>query len=449
MGNTQETSYVKEYMKYACLNVLGMVGLSCYILADTFFVSKGLGANGLAALNLAIPVYSFIHGCGLMFGMGGATKYSIYRSQGANRDADIIYSNIMLVAAGFAGIFLLAGLFLSQSITSWLGADQEIFAMTHTYLKVILLYAPVFIMNDVLNCFVRNDGNPKLSMFAMLGSSMTNIVLDYVFIFPLHMGIFGAVFATGLSSATGILILSGYWWSRKNKVHFVKTKMQWNRILSSVSLGFPSLVTEVSSGIVMIVFNTILLKLQGNVGVAAYGVIANLSLVVTAVYTGIAQGVQPLLSRTYGTNDRKNMRRLLCCAMVTMLILSCMVYGLILLFADPIARVFNSEQNGQLQEIAVSGLKLYFTGIVFVGFNIILSVFFTSTEKALPAHIISLMRGLLLVVPMAFLLSSLWKMTGVWLALPVTEGIVAVLGVILYRRFGRKIIFKTTAEEPI
>ncbi|MDO4324691.1 MAG: MATE family efflux transporter [bacterium] len=438
MGNTQETSYVKEYMKYACLNVLGMMGLSCYILADTFFVSKGLGANGLAALNLAIPVYSFIHGCGLMLGMGGATKYAIYRSQGRSRNADSMYSNTLFVSAVFAGIFLLGGAFLSEHITAWLGADDEIFAMTNIYLRVIMLYAPAFIMNDVLNCFVRNDGNPKLSMFAMLGSSMTNIVLDYVLIFPLHMGIFGAVFATGLSSTTGILILSGHWWSRKNKVHFVKTKMQWRRMFFSVSLGFPSLVTEVSSGIVMIVFNMILLNLEGNIGVAAYGVIANLSLVITAIYTGIAQGVQPLLSRTYGTNDKKNMRRLLCCAMATMFVLSCVVYGLVFLFADPITQIFNSEQNRRLQEIAVSGLKLYFTGIVFVGCNIILSVFFTSTEKAFPAHIVSLMRGLILIVPMAFLLSSLWKMTGVWLALPVTEGIVAVLGVILYRKFGRR-----------
>lgn len=433
----RERSYFKEYLKYATLNVLGMIGLSCYILADTFFVSKGLGTNGLAALNLAIPVYSFVHGCGLMLGMGGATKYSIYRSQKEIRDADIMYSNTVFSAAVFAFVFMLIGLFLSKNITACLGADAEIFEMTDTYLKVILLYAPVFIMNDVLNCFVRNDGNPKLSTFAMLGSSLTNIILDYVFIFPLHMGIFGAVFATGLSSATGILIVSGHWWSKKNHFHLVRVGIQGSRMRASVSLGFPSLVTEVSSGIVMIVFNGIILKLQGNVGVAAYGVIANISLVVTAVYTGVAQGVQPLFSRVYGIGDRKTMRHLLCYAMVTMLILTCAIDAFLFVSADSIAALFNSERNPQLQEIAVDGLRLYFTGIVFVGFNSILSVFFTSTEKALPAHIISLMRGLILVVPVTMLLSSLWNMTGVWLALPITEGIVAVLGGILYRKLGK------------
>lgn len=109
----EQRQYLKDFIRYASLNVLGMVALSCYILADTFFVSQGLGANGLAALNLAIPVYNFIHGSGLMLGMGGAIKYSVYRSQGNFRKTDAVFTNTVTLALGFALCFVCAGLFLS------------------------------------------------------------------------------------------------------------------------------------------------------------------------------------------------------------------------------------------------------------------------------------------------------------------------------------------------
>lgn len=424
----------KEYAKYTSLSVLGMIGLSCYILADTFFVSKGLGTNGLTALNLAIPIYSFIHGSGLMLGMGGATKYAVFKGQKSYQNADRVFSNTVYTAFLLAAVFLLTGVLFSERITLLLGGDAEVFSMTNTYLKVILLFAPAFIMNDVLICFVRNDGNPRLSMLAMLIGSLSNIVLDYIFIFPLRMGIFGAVLATGFAPIISMLILSGHWKKKQNCFHLKKEKPNSGMIVSVLSLGFPSLIAEVASGIVIIVFNTIILRIQGNVGVAAYGVIANLSLVVIAVYTGIAQGMQPLVSRAYGHHDTMSISRVFRYARRTMLAASCIIYLSIFFFAAPIAGIFNSEHNIQMQNIAAEGLKLYFTAVVFVGFNIVISMFFTATEKALPAQLISLIRGFIIIIPMAFFLSSLAGITGVWLTFPVTEGIVAVLGVFLYTR---------------
>ena len=166
----------RDFVQYSSFNVLGMLGLSCYILADTFFVSKGLGTNGLTALNLAIPVYSLIHGSGLLIGMGGGTKYSIQNIQGDRREANRIFTNAVLLAGLFATFFVLAGIFLAGPITSVLGADDRVFLMTETYLKVLLLFSPAFLMNNVLLCFVRNDGAPQLSMAAMTGGSLSNIV---------------------------------------------------------------------------------------------------------------------------------------------------------------------------------------------------------------------------------------------------------------------------------
>lgn len=330
----KEKSCFKDFMKYSSLNVLGMIGLSCYILADTFFVSKALGSNGLTALNLAIPVYSFINGSGLMIGMGASTKYSIFKSQGNKEKANEIFTNATMLTAFILGIFLLIGIFCSGFLVRLLGADNTVFKMSKIYLQVILLFAPMFMTNNLLLCFIRNDGAPQLSMAAMIIGSLSNIILDYVFIFPLGMGILGAAFATGLAPVISILVLLPFLLKKKNQFHLKKCRLSRKLSLEIFSSGLPSLITEVSSGIVMIIFNTIILNISGNIGVAAYGVIANLSLVVISIYTGIAQGIQPILSSNYGLKNK----------------------------------------------------KIYFLACMFAGFNIVISVYFTSIAYPIPAN---------------------------------------------------------------
>lgn len=427
-----KSSCFRNFAKYTSLNVMGMIALSCYILADTFFVSKGLGANGLAALNLAIPIYSFIHGSGLMIGIGGGTKYSILKSQEENSGANRIFTNAVCLAAIFAVFFVLVGLFFSEYITSLLRADENVFDMSNTYLKVILLFAPFFLLNNVLLCFVRNDGAPHLSMAAMIGGSLSNVVLDWVFIFPCGMGIFGAVFATGLAPIISMIILSPHFIKKRNGFHFTKCRLHKRISAEILSSGVPSLVTEVSSGVVMIVFNAIILNLEGNMGVAAYGVIANLSLVIIATFTGIAQGIQPIMSRSYGMNDSGSINTILRYALITMLIFSAVIYTIVFFGASQIAGIFNSEQNAVLQKIAEEGLRLYFIACPFAGFNVILSMYFTSCERPKPAHLISVLRGFIVIIPAAFLLSLIGKIKGVWCAFPATEILVAVIGAVLF-----------------
>ena len=434
----KERTLFREFLWYASLNILGMLGLSCYILADTFFVAQGLGADGLAALNLAIPVYSFVHGTGLMLGMGGATRYAIFRGQGSEKNGDRVFSQTLQLGAAFAVLFMTSGLLFSRQLAALLGADETGFSMTNTYLKVILLFAPAFIGNDILICFVRNDGNPRLSMTGMLLGSFSNIILDYVFIFPFGMGIFGAVLATGFAPVISMLILSSHIRSGKNRFHFRRQRPRREAAASVIALGFPSLITEVSSGLVIIVFNILILGLAGNTGVAAYGVIANLSLVVISLYTGIAQGVQPLMSRAWGRQERGEALKAFCYAVGLALLISAAVYAILMLFTAPLVSVFNSEGDARLQEMAEYGMRIYFKAIPFAGFNIVLSVLFTSTEQALPAQLVSLLRGLILIVPAAVFLSGAAGLTGVWLAFPVTEGTVAALGAVLLARTVRQ-----------
>ena len=181
-------------------------------------------------------------------------------------------------------------------------------------------------------------------------------------------------------------------------------------------------------------FNIIILGLAGNTGVAAYAVIANTSIVAVSIFTGIAQGGQPLISAAHGIGDKDRLRAVLRYSVISQLVIALMVYLAIAFFTTPIAAIFNSEHIDSLQRMAEDGMKIYFTGLFFSGFNIIISAFFAASEKIIPAQTITILRGFALIVPMAFIMSKAAGLTGVWLAYPVTEFIVAAISIIFYIR---------------
>lgn len=427
-------SILKKFTRYSVSNIFGMMAISVYILADTFFIARGVGTLGLTALNIAIPAFSFIQGSGLMLGIGAATKYSILKAQRQEKESDEIFSLAVISGLIISLFFVFLSIMASKHLVKILGADESIFDITVTYLRVILCFAPSFIINAIFLCFVRNDQAPALAMIAMVIGSFSNIVLDYIFVFPLNMGMFGAALATGCAPVIGLCILSLHKFRGKNNFKLVKCKLDFIKIFGILKLGLPSLITEMANGVVIIVFNILILGISGNIGVAAYGIIANISMVVTAIYTGISQAIQPLLSNCYGLKDTSGMKKIFKYALVLMLALSLVIYVILYFYASDIAFIFNKENDNTLQTMAVEGLKVYFTATPFLGFNIIISIVFISMEKALPAQIISLCRGLFIIVPSAIILSKLFLMPGIWSSLLVCECIVAMIGIyFLYR----------------
>ena len=432
---------LQEFWKYVSQSVLSQLGVSCYILADTYFISKGVGADGLTALNLAIPVFSVMNGCGFMLGIGSGTKYGIMKGTGNEKRGDVLFTSSLCVVTVLAVIFMLIGLLAADPITVLVGANAEVYDMTRTYLQVILLFSPMFMINNLLGAMIRNDGNTSLAMTAMLSGCLFNIVFDYIFVFPMGLGLFGAVLATAVAPIISILILLQHFMKKKNQFRLIRVRPDVRLVASAAGLGVPSLVTEVSSGLVIAVFNLLILGLAGNVGVAAYGVVANISIVVIAIYNGIAQGVQPLLSREYGRSQEKNVHRFLSWAMMLTVILAMVIYVGIYWNADVIAMIFNSGRDMDLQRIAVEGLKIYFTACPFVGANILLAIYFAATDQAAPAQMISLLRGLIVIIPLAFIMANVAGLTGVWMTFPLTELVVCVVAYGLYKKM-KKNLFK-------
>lgn len=430
----------REFYKYISLNVLGMLGLSCYILADTFFISKRLGADGLTALNLAISVYSIINGLGLMLGIGGATRFAICRAQNETQKGNQVFTASAAAGITVGLVLLLVGAVGSDAVAKVLGAEGVIQEMTGSYLKTILGFAPFFIMNNILIAFVRNDGSPRLSMAAMLTGSFSNIVLDYVFLFPLNMGIFGAALATGFAPVISLVLLSLHFIRRKNQFtwSFGFNMRAFARQVSDIcSLGISAFINELSSAVVLIVFNLLILRLAGNTGVAAYGIVANLALVAVSVFTGISQGSQPLISRFYGEGRKREctgvfMRAVLLAAGVGILF-SAAAFG----FTGNLVGIFNSEGNQELAKIAFWGLRLYFLGFCPAGINIVAAAFMGAVERGRESFSIAFARGVAAILFFAFVLSFIWKMDGIWLAFPAAEVSTLLLTAGLWRKYKR------------
>ena len=437
MNQKQFDNFGKTFAKYVSLNILGMLGMSCYILADTIFVARGIGTDGLTALNLALPIFSVIYGIGQMLAMGSATKYSILRAMGDERKANRFFTQAFWTTIFIGLFFLLAGVFFSSQICEFLGSSGEIINYTNKYLKTILAFTPMFSLNHLFIAFVRNDGNPRLAMHATLWGSILNIVFDYIFIFPMKLGMFGAALATGMAPIIGIVIASFHMICKKNQYHFVKESYELGIFLETVKLGFSSFINEMSSGIVIFVFNRIIF-IAGTIGVAAYGVIANIALVFTSLFTGLGQGIQPLISHYYGKRDFEKSKKTFHYAIATALVLSVVSYVLTVIFKVPLVAVFNDEHNQEMASIAQMGVVLYFIGLIPCGLNVVTAFYLNSCEEAVKGLTISMLRGFVLIVLFAVVLAFLFGMTGVWLSFSCAELATALVAYYIIRRDKKK-----------
>lgn len=426
----------RQFARYVSQQIFGMLGLSCYILADTFFISAGMGAGGLASLNLAISVYSVINGAGLMAGIGGATRYAVFRAQGDARRANRAFTDALRLGMLAAALFAALGLFGTEPLCRALGTDAQTHAMTRVYLRTILLFAPCFILNNLLHAFVRNDGAPRLAMAAMLAGSFSNILLDYLFLFPLRLGMFGAAFATGLAPIVSMAVLSPHFARGGCGFRPVACGLSARRMAGVAVPGLAALVMEVSTGLLLMVSNRVILALSGTVGVAAYGVVANLALVATALFSGLAQGIQPLVSERCGLGDRAGMRGVLRRALRVALLLAAGLYAMVFLLAEPVTAAFNGEGNGALRALAVPGLRIYFSGFLFAGVNIVLAAFFSAGGREREGFALSLLRGCAAPLPAVAALGAWLGMTGVWLAFPCAELAALFLALRMARRAG-------------
>lgn len=412
--------------KYVVANVLAMVGMSCYILADTFFISIAGGTNGITALNLSLPIYAIIFAIGDMIGLGAATRYTIYKSS-ENKEHEYYFFNSIAWIMIISIPFIMIGLLYPEQVLRIMGGTNEIIAIGKNYIRIAMLFTPFFMLNFVFTSFTRNDNAPKTAMIATIVSSISNILLDYILMFPLKLGIVGAALATAASPVISITICSFYLFSKRSTLVKKISIPSVKRLLKSMNLGISGFVTEISSGITTTVFNFLMLSLVGNIGVAAYGIIANVSLVGISIFNGIAQGTQPLASEAHGKNALEDKNRIKRLSNIIAISLGIILILVVELLSSQIVAIFNSEGSVILQELAEKGMKIYFIGFLFAGINITNAGFFSATENPIKSSIIAIGRGMVAIILFAIVLSQIFGVIGLWLSFPIAEASITIV----------------------
>ena len=238
----------KQLRRYLLPNILAMIGTSCYILADTFFISLSQGPNGITALNLVLPLYGLIFALGSMIGIGSATRYALGKGSNA-ADYHLYFSNSIAWTLLVGAVFVALGVAVPDGVLRLMGADNTILQVGHNYIRIVLCFAPLFMLNFTCTAFVRNDGAPRIAMAATLLSGLFNILFDYLLMFPLGLGMTGAALATGFSPVVSMSICLLHYLSPRNTIRLIPTLPSLRRLLSACQLGVVAFVGEMSSGV--------------------------------------------------------------------------------------------------------------------------------------------------------------------------------------------------------
>lgn len=430
----------KVFWNYLLPSVGGMLGISIYVLGDTLLVGRGLGSSGLAALNISIPIMNIFSGLGFLFGVGGATTVSILRGENKDKETHKVFTLSFVVSLIIGVLLTIFGLLYLKEFSTLMGANSDMLLnMSTAYLRPMFVASIPFVLNSFMIIFLRNDHAPRLVMIAMLTSSISNIILDYIFIFPLDMGMYGAGLATAMSPVISLIILSTHFIRKNNMIKFSTFKFKFNTSKRIVSNGTPSFVIETMAGVVIFVFNIAILNIKGDIGVSAYSIVANLSLFCAAVFNGIGQAIQPLVSVNYGAEKYKRKKKFVKLAIYTALGFSLFFFIIGLLFPVQLTNVFIDGNNPKLMKISVVGIRLYFISFIFMGLNTVLISYMQSMEYATESITISVIRGFILVMVGIFIWPSFWGINGVWLTIPIAE-ILTFIYITLFNKSGKKIV---------
>ncbi|WP_243009175.1 MATE family efflux transporter [Clostridium sp. AM58-1XD] len=264
----------KLFFHYLIPSISATLVTSIYILADTVMIGRGVGAIGIAALNILLPLFSVFFGTGMMFGVGGSVYFSVEKGKGNSREARNYFTAALAGAAAAMVFYLVVCNVFFDEITGFLGRNETMDSLVREYGKILIAGIPVFVFSSFLQAFVRNDKSPRTAMLAVITGGVLNVVLDYIFIFPMGMGMAGAAIATVIGSAVTVLILLSHFFSPHNTLK-MSAHLSLGKMSESLVSGLSSFMIELSGGIVIFLFNRQLLRYVGDIGVVVYGIISN------------------------------------------------------------------------------------------------------------------------------------------------------------------------------
>lgn len=423
----------KLFFRYLLPSISATLVTSIYVLADTIMIGKGVGANGMAALNLILPLYNVLFGTGLLLGVGGAVLMSIANGGGDHQLANRYFTHSVIASGVVSMIYVILGNLFLKEIGYVLGCTTENIGLFISYSQYLITFSPVFIFSSLLQAFIRNDGAPKKAMMAVISGGVTNIILDYIFIFKLDMGMAGGAIATVIGSTLSVGILLTHFLSIHHKMRLVKEKWSWEIIKKITYSGLPSFLIEVASGVVVLLFNLQLLKYRGDVGVVAYSIVANSAIVAMSLFNGVSQGAQPIIATNYGAHQTQRVLQVRRLGAITVVIIGTIIYLLGALYPDITVTIFVNPTS-EILELGIEAIRIYFIAFLMMSLNMFYSTYFQSVLKPGLSLAICLLRGFILCVILVFILPIWLGVTGIWLVMPITECITLVITIVLLKK---------------
>lgn len=433
----------KVYLKYLIPTLLGMLSNSIYCIVDIYFVSAGSGSQGLAAMNICMPVFTILSCVGLLFGVGGATIMSISQGSGDmnTRNKAFSVSVFMMLIVGL--MFSVFGVLFRKEFAYLLGSDDQLLPLVLEYLTPVMCSALPFVLMYSLSVLLRADNNPKLAMAALMVGNISNIILDYVFVSVFHMGIFGASVATSIAPVLSLIVASFHFILRKNTVHFKLRSFDPKVIGRILSVGIGSGIMELSAGAIIFMFNSAILNLGGEVYLAAYAVITNIAYVFKGLLNGFAQAAQPLISTNFGSGIIKRCSKSLRVCLIYSSVFCIVCYGIITVVPGFIVSFF-SNGDTNMEAIASKGMIMYFSSLLFTGINTMLMYFFQSIEQGRKSLLLAVCKGFLFVTLGLWILTSFMGVEGVWYAVLFGEVLTFIIALPMVLRSVKKL--KTVTE---
>lgn len=414
---------VGRFAKFVTPSVVMLVVMSLYYLIDSIFVSNILGENALAAMNIIYPVQGIGWGISIMIAAGSSALVAINMGEGRLKLAQQRFTLIVIVALLLGIALAVVGIYFLDGIVVFLGATDILVKDTVTYGYVLLLAMPISFISILVEYFVRVDGRPGFTLFLYIVNGLVHVALDVLFMVHWGWGIEGAAWATFWGQAS-ILIIGIFYFGRnqiKNaKIKFVVPKMDWKYLGHSFLNGSSEMVTESSVAITTFFYNSVMLSLVGEIGVAALTIVQNAHYLLISVHLGFITGVAPLISYYYGAKEYNKVNIFLSYSKKFLAVSSVGIAILAVLFADFIAGVF-VPRGSETFELASMGVRIISIAFLFTGVNVFGSGFFTAYGNGIISALISFSRGFIMVLIGLFFLPHLFGVSGVWMVMVFTE----------------------------
>tara|TARA_A100001011_G_scaffold140482_1_gene148442 strand:- start:812 stop:2059 length:1248 start_codon:yes stop_codon:yes gene_type:complete len=395
--------------------------MSLNILIDTIFVGQWIGANAIAAINVVLPVSFFIAALGMAIGIAGGSIISRALGQKDLNRATKTFGNQIVLTFLLTIIFVILGLRFIDSIIPAFGGKGQLFETSKIYYTIVLYGVPVLGYCMMGNNVIRAEGKPKNAMYAMLLPSISNLLMDYLFIYVLNLGMYGAAWATSLSYIVCAIYIFSFFRSKHSELH-----PNWDDLKLDISitkeigaLGFATLARQSVVSLSVLLVNNILFNLGGESVIAVYAIISRLLMFSLFPILGITQGFIPIAGYNYGANYKKRVEEVIRTALIYASGFATLVFLIIYFFSNSIAVIFTD--NLIVLEKAPSAIRWVFAATPIVGVQFIGAAYYQAIGKAIPAILLTLTRQGFFFIPLLYFFPKFMGINGVWLAFPVAE----------------------------